>query len=237
MKRGRLPLTALRSFEAAGRQENITRAAEELFVSQAAVSRQVRELETTPGQKLFERQHRRIRLTPAGSTLLAVLTEGFDRIEDCMKLLSASTDTSVLTISVEPGFAALWLVQNLADFRAAYPGVDVNVDADGRLIDFRSGDGELAIRYSFEKSRWSRTQARRLYDIHLAPLASPDLLAKTGTPERPSELLRYTLLHEEDFGLRSVFFTDARKPNAKCRLLTSYSNSRPGLGVTETMFQ
>lgn len=210
MKRGRLPLTALRSFEAAGRHENITRAAEELFVSQAAVSRQVRELETALGQKLFERQHRRIRLTPAGSTLLAVLTDGFDRIEDCMKLLSASADTFVLTISVEPGFAALWLVQNLADFRTSHPGVDVNVDADGRLIDFRSGDGELAIRYSFEKSRWPRTQARRLYDIHLAPLASPDLLAKTGTPKQPADLLRYTLLHEEDRILWQEWFAAAQ---------------------------
>lgn len=213
MKRGRLPLTALRSFEAAGRHENITRAAEELFVSQAAVSRQVRELETALGQKLFERQHRRIRLTAAGSTLLAVLTEGFDRIEDCMKLLSASSDTSVLTISVEPGFAALWLVQNLADFRASYPGVDVNVDADGRLIDFRSGDGELAIRFSDTKSKWPRTQARRLYDIHLAPVASPDFLARAGTPGQPADLLQYSLLHEEDRVLWQEWFAAAQVPH------------------------
>lgn len=198
MKRGRLPLTALRSFEAAGRLENITRAAEELFVSQAAVSRQVRELETILGQKLFERQHRRIRLTPAGSTLLGVLTDGFDRMEDCIQLLSATCETTVLTVSVEPGFAAMWLVQNLADFRTAYPAIDVNVDADGRLIQFRSGDAELAIRFSDSKSRWPRIQARRLYDLHMAPVASPDLLAKIGVPRQPADLLQFTLLHEED---------------------------------------
>ncbi len=198
MKRGRLPLTALRSFEAAGRLENITRAAEELFVSQAAVSRQVRELEATLGQKLFERQHRRIRLTAAGSTLLGVLTDSFDRMEDCLNLLSASLETTVLTVSVEPGFAAMWLVQNLADFRNRHSAIDVNVDADGRLIEFRSGDAELAIRFSEAKSKWPRTQARRLYDIHLAPVASPELLKKIGHPRQPADLLKFTLLHEED---------------------------------------
>ncbi|MEM7636097.1 MAG: LysR substrate-binding domain-containing protein [Pseudomonadota bacterium] len=210
MKRGRLPLTALRSFEAAGRLENITRAAEELFVSQAAVSRQVRELEAILGQKLFERQHRRIRLTPAGSTLLAVLTDGFDRMEDCLTQLSATDETAVLTVSVEPGFAAMWLVQNLADFRNRYPAIDVNVDADGRLVDFRSGDAELAIRFSEEKSKWPRTQARRLYEIHLAPVASPDLLAKAGFPKQPADLLRYTLLHEEDRILWQEWFAAAQ---------------------------
>ncbi|MEO1162088.1 MAG: LysR substrate-binding domain-containing protein, partial [Pseudomonadota bacterium] len=210
MKRGRLPLTALRSFEAAGRLENITKAAAELFVSQAAVSRQVRELETILGQKLFERQHRRIRLTPAGSTLLGVLTDGFDRMEDCIKLLSETQDTTVLTVSVEPGFAAMWLVQNLADFRTDYPAIDVNVDADGHLIDFRSGDAELAIRFSEAKSKWPRTQARRLYDIHLAPVASPDLLARTGPPKQPADLLHYTLLHEEDRILWQEWFAAAQ---------------------------
>lgn len=198
MKRGRLPLTALRSFEAAGRLENITKAAEELFVSQAAVSRQVRELETILGQKLFERQHRRIRLTPAGSTLLGVLTDGFDRMEDCIKLLSETRKSAVLTVSVEPGFAGMWLVQNLADFRNQHPAIDVNVDADGRLIEFRSGDAELAIRFSDAKSKWPRTQARRLYDLHMAPVASPDLLAKIRAPRQPADLLQFTLLHEED---------------------------------------
>ncbi len=210
MKRGRLPLTALRSFEAAGRLENITKAAEELFVSQAAVSRQVRELETTVGQKLFERQHRRIRLTPAGSTLLGVLTDGFDKMEDCMKLLSETRETAVLTVSVEPGFAALWLVQNLADFRNRYPEIDVNVDADGRLVEFRSGEAELAIRCSDGKSRWPRTQARRLYDLHMAPVASPDLLTKIGAPRQPADLLQYTLLHEEDRILWQEWFATAQ---------------------------
>ncbi len=85
MKRGRLPLTALRSFEAAGRLESITLAAEELFVSQAAVSRQIRGLEDQLGKALFERHHRAIKLTPAGRDLLDVLVACFDRMEGAVQ--------------------------------------------------------------------------------------------------------------------------------------------------------
>ena len=120
MRRGRLPLTALRSFEAAGRLLSFTRAAEELFVSQAAISRQIRELEASIGRPLFERRHRAVALTDEGARLLATLTESFDRIDATLSALSATPAQSV-TISVEPTFAALWMVPNLADFRARHP--------------------------------------------------------------------------------------------------------------------
>ena len=81
MKRGRLPLTALRSFEAAGRHLSFSRAAEELFVSQAAISRQIRELEALIGQPLFDRLHRRVELTDAGQSLLQQLDASFDDID------------------------------------------------------------------------------------------------------------------------------------------------------------
>ena len=87
MRRGRLPLTALRSFEAAGRHLSFSRAAEELFVSQAAVSRQIRELEALIGAPLFERHHRRVALNEHGETLLAQLTKGFDSIDQTLTLL------------------------------------------------------------------------------------------------------------------------------------------------------
>jgi LysR family glycine cleavage system transcriptional activator len=157
MKRGRLPLTALRSFEVAGRLESITLAAEELFVSQAAVSRQVRELEALLGQRLFERHHRRLELTPAGAKLRGVLTSGFDSIDDCLAQLYVSSGVSNLSLSVEPSFAVCWLVQHLADFRIEHPDIDVNVESDIRLIELRSHDAEIAIRYSAAQTKWPRT--------------------------------------------------------------------------------
>jgi len=173
MKRRRLPLTALRSFEVAGRLENITGAAEELFVSQAAVSRQVRDLEAMLGQKLFERNHRRIQLTPDGARLLNVLSGAFDSIDSCLMQISNAPQNSAVSVSVEPSFAACWLVQNLAEFRDEFPSVDVNVESNSRLTEFRSHGAELAIRFSCSKSKWLRSQSHRLYDVEMTPVRRP----------------------------------------------------------------
>ncbi|TIW71006.1 MAG: LysR family transcriptional regulator, partial [Mesorhizobium sp.] len=110
MKRGRLPLTALRSFEAAGRHLSFSRAAEELFVSQAAISRQIRELEAFLRQPLFHRLHRRVELTDAGQRLLDRLVRSFDDIDRVLSDLAASPAQSVVRVSVEPSLAAVWLV-------------------------------------------------------------------------------------------------------------------------------
>ena len=101
MKRGRLPLTALRSFEAAGRHLSFSRAAEELFVSQAAISRQIRELEALIGRPLFDRLHRRVELTDAGHRLLDQLTRSFDDIDQRLSEIQADVAQTLLKISVE----------------------------------------------------------------------------------------------------------------------------------------
>ncbi len=101
MKRGRLPLTALRSFETAGRHLSFSRAAEELYVSQAAISRQIRELETFLGRPLFLRLHRRVELTDAGHRLLDRLVRSFDDIDRVLSELTASPAQAVVRVSVE----------------------------------------------------------------------------------------------------------------------------------------
>lgn len=113
MKRGRLPLTALRSFEAAGRHLSFSKAAEELFVSQAAVSRQIRELEIVVGRPLFERLHRRVELTDSGRNLLEQLTKSFDDIDRRLNDVIVAPIENVVTVSVEPSLAASWLVPRL----------------------------------------------------------------------------------------------------------------------------
>src|SRR5690242_259680 len=130
MKRGRLPLTALRSFEVAGRLESFTLAAEELFISQAAVSRQIRELEQLLGEPLFERRHRSVLLTGSGRKLLAVLTPSFDRIDECLEDIRGASMSADLKVSVEPSFAACWLVPRLPEFRKRHPDVEILLDAD-----------------------------------------------------------------------------------------------------------
>lgn len=197
MKRGRLPLTALRSFEVAGRLLSFTRAADELFISQAAVSRQIRDLEVVLGQRLFERGHRSVRLTTAGEELLSTLTCSFDAISDCLDHLRGKPAALTVSISSEPSFATCWLVPRLAEFRHEHPDIEVNVDVDARLVEFRGQEGLLAIRHSRTAQAWPRTESRHLADVRLSPFMSFLLAKDLGSPFEPKDLLRHVLLHEE----------------------------------------
>ncbi|RWL45331.1 MAG: LysR family transcriptional regulator [Mesorhizobium sp.] len=198
MKRGRLPLTALRSFETAGRHLSFSRAAEELYVSQAAISRQIRELETFLRQPLFRRLHRRVELTDAGQRLLGQLVRSFDDIDRVLSDLVASPAQSVVRISVEPSLAAVWLVPRLNRFRQLRPDIDVSLEVDARPIEFRSDQPELALRFSAHATSWPRTEAERLASTVDSPVLSPRLLASGPPLQDPIDLRHYTLLHEEN---------------------------------------
>ncbi|TPJ12954.1 LysR family transcriptional regulator [Mesorhizobium sp. B2-7-3] len=198
MKRGRLPLTALRSFEAAGRHLSFSNAAEELFVSQAAISRQIRELETFLRQPLFERHHRRVELTDAGRRLLAQLVRSFDDIDKLLSELVAVPAQAVVRVSVEPSIASVWLVPRLNRFRQLRPDIDVSLEVDPRLIEFRSDQPELALRFSSNATSWPRSEAERLASTVDSPVLSPALLSSGPALEKPADLARFTLLHEEN---------------------------------------
>ncbi|ESY57441.1 MULTISPECIES: LysR substrate-binding domain-containing protein [unclassified Mesorhizobium] len=198
MKRGRLPLTALRSFEAAGRQLSFSRAAEELFVSQAAISRQIRELEQFLRQPLFHRHHRRVELTEAGQRLLDQLVRSFDDIDRLLSDLVAAPTQSVVRVSVEPSLASVWLLPRLNRFSQLRPDIDVSLEVDPRPIEFRSDQPELALRFSARATSWPRSEAEWLASTVDSPVLSPTLLASGPALEKPLDLARYTLLHEEN---------------------------------------
>lgn len=198
MKRGRLPLTALRSFESAGRLQSFTAAAEELFVSQAAISRQIRDLEIQLGRPLFERVHRGVRLNEDGARLLAVLTASFDDIDAALTKIGNAETVGHLTISSEPTFAALWLVPRLQAFRTIHPNLEVTIESDPRLVEFRAREAEIAIRYSETQTTWPRTEARALTETGMTPVAAPALIDGANPIRRPADLRNQTLLHEEN---------------------------------------
>ncbi|CCV14241.1 LysR substrate-binding domain-containing protein [Mesorhizobium sp. STM 4661] len=198
MKRGRLPLTALRSFEAAGRHLSFSRAAEELFVSQAAISRQIRELETFLRQPLFFRHHRRVELTDTGRRLLDQLVRSFDDIDRLLSELASVPAQSVVRVSVEPSLASVWLVPRLNRFRELRPDIDISLEVDPRLIEFRSDQPELALRFSAHATSWPRSEAERLASMVDSPVLSPVLLASGPPLKNPVDLGHYTLLHEEN---------------------------------------
>jgi LysR family transcriptional regulator, glycine cleavage system transcriptional activator len=213
MKRGRLPLTAMRSFEAAGRLLSFSRAAEELFVSQAAISRQIRELEAFIGKPLFERLHRRVVLTEAGRLLLEPLTASFDDLDRRLSEILAEPARADLRVSVSPSFAAGWLGPRLHRFREQHPDVDVSLDADTRLVEFRANEAELAIRFGAAARSWPRAEARHLFDCLATPALAPGLLASGPPLGSPADLSHYTLLHEYNRKYWAGWFVAAGLPD------------------------
>jgi LysR family glycine cleavage system transcriptional activator len=144
----RLPsLNALKAFEAAARSESFTRAAEELHVTQGAVSHQVKALEATLGLKLFNRERQRLALTDAGREYLAVVRDALDRIALGTERLVQRQTSGVLTVSTSPDFAAKWLVYRLGRFAESHPEIDLRVSATAPHVDFAREDVDLAVRH------------------------------------------------------------------------------------------
>ncbi len=196
MKRGRLPLTALRSFEAAGRHLSFSRAADELFVSQAAISRQVRELEQLLGTLLFQRYHRKVELTEGGRELLAELVGAFDSITAALDRIAVDDRRNIVRLSVDPAIAACWLVPRLERFRQTFPDIDLMLLVEPRIIDFRTGEADLGLRFSYQSTSWPGTETIQLLDAWEAPMLSTELAEKLNLSS-PDDLLSLNLLHEE----------------------------------------
>ncbi|MEO3435400.1 transcriptional regulator GcvA [Inquilinus sp. CAU 1745] len=188
----RLPsLNALRAFESAARLGSFSKAADELHVTHGAVSRHVRSLEDRLGVPLFRRLHKKVLLTEDGAGLLPELSAAFDRIARAADAVDRETRRMV-RVSVEPAFAARWLVPRLGGFRRDNPDIMIDIDPTNALADFRSDPVDIAIRYG--SGTWTGIDCRKLCDIGVFPVASPRLAADIG---RPSDLSRHTLLHDE----------------------------------------
>ncbi len=194
MDRRRLPpLNALRAFEAAARHMNFSRAADELSVTPGAVSQQIQNLEDYIGGPLFKRTPKGLLLTDAAQTALPALREAFDRLAEAASLLTAVEEGRRLTVSVAPSFAAKWLVPRLGRFEAAHPEIEVWVNTGLELVDFTSGEIDLAIRYG--SGRYPGLEVTRLLGETVSPVASPTLLEEHPLAQ-PSDLAHHTLLHD-----------------------------------------
>jgi LysR family glycine cleavage system transcriptional activator len=190
------PLNALRSFEAAARYESFTRAAEELYVTQGAVSQQVKTLETQLGVKLFNRERQRLKITPAGRDYLVVIREALDQIGAGTERLMQRQGANVLTVSTSLDFAAKWLVHRLARFAAAHPGIDLRVSATMHNVDFAREDVDIAVRHG--EGNWPGLEATRLCAEQIFAICSPKLLAGRDRLRRPADVLKWPLLRLED---------------------------------------
>lgn len=188
-------LNALRAFEAAARHGSFSAAGDELHVTHAAISRQVRELEAWLKVPLFRRLHRGVALTEAGDRYRRTLTIAFDRMAEVTAEITRDQMAGRLTVSVEPAFAARWLVPRLGGFRRACPEIDLELDPSHRLADFRADTIDLAVRYG--KGPWPGVETILLAEVISFPVCSPSLIEQVGGLKRPEDLRRVTLLHEE----------------------------------------
>ena len=201
------PLNALKVFEAAARSESFTRAAEELNVTQGAVSQQVKVLEATLGVKLFNRQRQRLALTEAGREYLAVVRDALDRIAVGTDRVVQRQRSGVLTISTSPDFAAKWLVYRLGRFAQIHPEIDLRVSATAHHVDFAREDVDLAIRHG--DGKWPGLDAVRLCSEELFPVCSPKLVSKRNRMTAPSDLLKFQLLRLDDWSTWARWFEAA----------------------------
>jgi LysR family glycine cleavage system transcriptional activator len=195
MSRELPPLNALRAFEAAARHLSFTKAAEELHVTQAAISHQIKALEEHVGVALFERRNKAVLLTEAGQLCLPGLREGFDRLAEAMDGIRRRADANMLSVTTTPSFAAKWLAPRLDRFRQAHPEFEVRIDASTHLVDFAREHIDTAIRYG--PGLYPGLQAERLMEVEAFPVCSPRLLAGPHPLRTPADLKWHTLLHTE----------------------------------------
>lgn len=189
------PLNALRAFEAAARHLSISKAADELNVTPAAVSHQVKALEDTLGLPLFRRLNRALMLTDPGQLLLPGLRDGFDALAQAVARIEAEQDHASLTVSVGPSIAAQWLVPRLDRFRRTCPDIDLRIDATDRVIDFAREDADVAIRYGAGDYPGLRTEL--LFTDAMVPVCSVKLCKGPPPLREPGDLKDHTLLHVE----------------------------------------
>jgi len=189
MPRPRLPLNALRAFEAAARHQNLTRAAEELCVSQTALSHQIKTLEARLGVTLFHRLPRGVAATDEGAALYPVLNECFERIAATLDRFAGGHYTHVLSVGVVATFATGWLLPRLPAFAAAHPDIELRLHTHNNRVDLAGEGVELAIR--FGDGDWQGQVATPILETAFAPMCAPVLAARL---HRPADLARMTLL-------------------------------------------
>jgi len=188
------PLDLLLAFEAAARHLSFTRAADERFVTQSAISRQIRSLEDDLGVELFARGHRALALTPPGQKLLLACQGMLAQLRRTVSSIRAPNAREVLALSTTPSFASYWLIPRLHSFTQANPGVDVRLDASYEVRDLQGEGFDIAVRYQ----RANAADGERLFNETMLPVCAPSLRRSKDMPLKvPADLRHHTLLEVE----------------------------------------
>lgn len=189
------PLGALRAFEVAARLLSLSRAGDELHVTHAAVSHQIRNLEDWFGFPLFQRDGRGIRLTASGQALFDRVSPLFESMADACKIVDAMSGASTLTVGCVPSIAARWLVPNLVEFTERNPQIDIRVVYAKSNEQLNADDLDILITTAEDESRYVISE--RLFSRVNKPVCSPSFLAQYGPFESPKQIVAAPLLHDE----------------------------------------
>lgn len=188
------PLNFIEGFEAAARHLSFTKAAAELFLTQSAVSRQIKALEDQLGVQLFERRTRALSLTPEGEALFQTVADVLRRIEETTQRIQGRAEERTFTVTTTPAFASLWLIPRLVGYTRENPKVDVRISASNELVDLERSGIELAVRYSGPQAAGIKLFAEEVF-----PVCSPSLLRDAKRPlATPADLKLHVLLHYAD---------------------------------------
>lgn len=188
------PLELLLAFDSAARHLSFTKAAEERFLTQSAISRQIKALEDDLGAPLFRRRHRALDLTEDGRRLAEVVRGAFESLRKSMVQIRAPQRREVLSLSTTPGLASLWLIPRLNEFVKVQPGIDVRIDATLQRRDLSIDGFDLAIRYMPTKAG----VGTQLFDESIQIVCAPSLLRDRKRPlKQLADLRLHTILHVE----------------------------------------
>jgi len=191
----------LRAFEAVARRLNFSEAADELHLTQSAVSRQIKSLEDELGSALFSRGTRHVELTTDGSTLLRAVAPWLDRLDASVRQIRQTRGRRVVSVSTFASFASLWLIPQMEAFQRAHPDIDIRVSATDKMSDIDDPDLDLVLRYSGRDQ--AGPNALRLFGELLTPAISPWLAEQIRSGQAPPlatphDLARHTLAEEDD---------------------------------------
>ena len=186
----------LRAFEAVARQLNFRAAAEELALTQSAVSRQIQGLENDVGVSLFLRHTRAVELTAAGAQLLRAVLPSIERIDSAVRQIRLSAGRKSVAISTWASFASMWLIPRLEAFQQAHPDIDIRIDATDTSVDLDTTDVDLALRYALPGQ--VPAHAEQLFGEQLTPVLSPWLLKSAPGLRKANDLTRFALVEASD---------------------------------------
>ena len=192
------PLSAghMRAFEAVARNLNFRAAAEEMALTQSAVSRQIQALEDEIGVALFLRHTRAVELTSAGSDLLGAVVPALERLDNTVRNIRQSAGRKHVAITTWASFASMWLIPRLEDFQNQHPDIDIRIDTSDAIVDLDLSDADIALRYTTPER--VAPHSVRMFGEQLAPVASPWLLKGGKTLQTAADLARFTLIEAGD---------------------------------------